>query len=382
MLCDIHNVSHKKSFIEKRRIQMKRIICVIFIMVIASIGLSQTFTMVKNDAISGKSGLGIGFDTSNQKVIRSSFGNPPVIDYLHKDTLVVEGTLATGSATYGTLAGFGMGVGPDGSVVILDHIESPEPDNGLIRWTGISDTNPGLCTAAPSVPFPRYITILGTGTDQVFICAGAISGVNIGPPINVLTTSDGNTWSIAYSVGDQTLTPPEYGGQRGSAAYVGNGTNEFPQYIFGCDAYYAYSGEGIHYHERVGVTYVYRGDMNPTSTDSNPAILSIAIDPGIAPTESADGEVPVLIALGHHDSADHKTALYMFNLQTKQEITVLPFTPASAEIGWYGAIGLDTENNRVYFSMRNGGDSTLGYADYTVPVWHFVTAASNWTLYE
>lgn len=189
-------------------------------MLIANLGFSQSFTLVENEEIVGKNGICIGFDPANGKVIRSSFGNPPVIDVLNKDTLAIEGTLATGTAPYGTLAGFGMGVGPDGSIVILDHIESPSPYNGLIRWTDYTDTNPGLCTAPSSIPFPRYITILGTGTEQVFVCAGS----GTGGPLNILTTTDGLTWSIAYSVGDPGLSPPEPGGQRGCATYVGNGT--------------------------------------------------------------------------------------------------------------------------------------------------------------
>jgi len=346
--------------------------------VLTSLGFAQSITLIQNNAISGKSGLGIGFDPVSQKVIRSSYGNPPVIDYLNKDTLAVEGTLATGSATYGDLAGFGMGVGPDGSVVILDHVEV-DSSNGLIRWTDYTDTAPGLCTAASSVPFPRYATILGSGTDQVFVCAGS----GTGGALNVLTTTDGNTWSIAYSVGNPSLDPPEPGGQRGSAAYLGSGTTEYPELIFGCDAHAGATLNGIHVHKFVGSAYEYQGDMNPTSADNSDAILGIAVDPGFEATETVDGEAPVLLALGAHASDDHKTALYMFDLRTMSEMAVVSFTGASADIGYYGAIGLDQLNNRVYFTFRNSGDSTLGYADYTPPATEYLSAANNnWQLYE
>lgn len=354
---------------------MKKSIIVGIVLLLTGMACAQSFTLIKNDAISGKNGMCIGFDPVNNKAIRSSSGNPPVIDVLNKDSLAIESTLATGSVTYGALAGFGIGVGPDGIIVAMDHIEDVSGNNGLVRWNSISDTNPGLCTAPSSVPFPRYITILGTGTERLMVCAGYYSG----DPLNVLTTTDGNIFSLAYSVGGGA---PAYGGQRGSAAYVGTGTNTEPQYIFGCDAHAGGAADGIHVHERVGSAYVYQSDMDPTSADSNDAILGIAVDPGFAATESVPGEDPVLIALGFHSSVANKTALYMFNLKTMQEVAVLPFTPANGEIGFYGAIGLDVENKRVYFSIRNVGNSSLGYADYTVPSYVMPLSASNWNLYE
>jgi hypothetical protein len=354
---------------------MKKSIIVCIVLLFAGMAFAQSFTLVKNEAISGKNGICIGYDPVNNKAIRSSFGNPPVIDVLNRDTLAIESALATGSTTWGALGAFGMGVASNGNIIAMDHIEDSLGNNGLVRWNSISDTNPGLCTPASSVPFPRYITILGTGTDRLMVCSAKDSG----GPLTVLTTTDGNLFSLAYSVGGAA---PEYGGQRGSAAYVGTGTNTEPQYIFGCDAHSQGQADGIHVHERVGSAYVFQGDMDPTSAESNDAILGIAVDPGFAATEGVPGEKPVLIALGFHSSVANKTALYMFNLETMQEIAVLPFTPASANIGFYGALALDTENKRVYFSIRNSGDSSLGYADYTVPTYELPMSASNWNLYE
>lgn len=345
---------------------MKKVFLITAILIaMTSICFAQSFTMGQNNLVTGKSGTGLGFDDSTGKVIRSSFGNPPVIDVLNKDTLAVESTLATGSATYGTLAGFGMGVGADGTIVILDHIEDANSNNGLIRWQGITDTAPALITAASSVRFPRYVTILGTGTDQTLVCAGAAPG----EPLNILRTTDGNMFTLAYSLGNILPVPTpetglEYGGQRGSAAYVGSGTNEFPEMIFGCDSS---TYPGIHYFTRGEGVYTYGGDILPTSTDSSSSILSIAVDPGFAASPSLSGQKPVLIAVGSHAGTGTGSAFYMFDLETKAEIAVLPFDAAGAEFVSYGAIGLDIANNRAYFTARDGANSTLGYVTYEAP---------------
>lgn len=357
---------------------MKKGILMGCILLLAAAAFPQSFMVGRNDLIANKNGVCIGFDPANQLVIRSSFGQPPTIDYLNKDTLAIEGTLNNGSVVWGALGAFGIGVGPDGSIVALDHMESPEPMLSLIRWTGYTDTNPVMCVPANTVPFPRGICILGTGSEQTIFCSGAY----VNDPINVFTTADGSNFTLNYSVGNKTAL--QYGGQRGAAAYIGNGTTNYPQFIFGCDSDTA-GDVGIHYFERSSGIYAYRGELNTKAIDSlaGERIISVAVDPGFPSTSDATGEAPVLIALGNHTAPSTLSALYMFDLNNFTEVAVQAFDMAGNDVQNYGSIALDTANNRVYFSVRDAANSTLGYADYTVPSTpKKPTAASNWAMYE
>ena len=357
---------------------MKKGILLGCLFLFATCAFSQSFMVGMNTIIADKNGVCIGFDPANQLVIRSSFGQPPAIDYLNKDSLAIEGALNNGAVAWGALGAFGIGVGPDGSIVAMDHIENPEPMLSLIRWTSYTDVNPMMCVPANSVPFPRGICVIGTGSEQTIFCSGA----NVNDPINVFTTADGSNFMFNYSVGSKAAS--QFGGQRGVAAYIGNGTPNYPQFIFGCDT--DFGGDvGIHYFERLAGVYTYKGKLNTKAIDSlaGERIISLGVDPGIASTSEATGEAPVLIALGNHIGTSTPSALYMFELNNFSEVAVHAFDMAGNDVQNYGSIALDTGNNRVYFTVRDGANHTLGYADYTVPPTpKKPTAASIWAMYE
>jgi hypothetical protein len=156
--------------------------------------------------------------------------------------------------------------------------------------------------------------------------------------------------------------------------------------IIGVDAGGLIEGVNLHITDGAG-GYNYWGKLVPTDPDAGTGMLGVSVDPGIPGTEMADGERPVAIVYGQYaGSGAEQDALYMYDLVSKENVATLAFDGASADIGFYGMCAVDPDNNRVYFTARNGGDSTIGYATYTVPVDVWTpppTAANvNWALYE
>lgn len=344
--------------------------------------------------VTGKNGIQIGFDPANDVLIRANFGNPPVIEVLNPADFSVQSTLPTAGPTYGGIAGFGMGVGEDGFIVINDHNETGDTsETGLVAWDDINDTTPELITAPAAVDgilngvyFARDIEVIGTGTNRSIIPTAAEDEDTASPRDEVFIlrfNSASSLYEPVTLVNDIENDPTQFGIQRGIAAAVGNGTVEFPEFIYGANdststGLLTYQSDGATSYSLVNTLGV------PAEAPNTDQFKDVAIDEGFAATLDTEGEAPVAIVAGEwndSENPDAGSALYMFNLNNGLLVATLPFD-ATNEFDVYGSIALDKENNIVYFSIRNGTDSTIGSASYTPPALFFETDASSWELYQ
>jgi hypothetical protein len=346
---------------------------------------AQTLTSFLNTSgPAGNDGMVIGHSAADNQVVLVDFGNPPTFELLNDTTYVSEGTITVGATvTWGAIGGFGGGVGVDGAIFVLDHNEDPgtqlvHAGNGIARLESFSDTDADVVTALRSVPFPRGIDVVGTGTNTVLFAVGSTGdGLD---PVNILTTTDGNTWTSTGVVGDGV----GFTGNRDVSVYIGSGTPEEPEAVYVSAAINA-SANGINRWVSDGAGSYNNGGQvsftDPEIAAGGNEFYGSAIDPGIPATETADGERPVLFAIAHYGATD--LAIVMVDLFTNREVAVLPITPDTGARSVYGSMSIDTENNRLYWSSRNPGNANIGIVDYTAPLDQFVAATdASWTQYE